>query len=171
MEEETQLLSAEEVAQLYQEHGENLQRFLQGVLRDHTLAADCLQVTFAKLLQKGGQTRPESRKGWLFAVAYQEAMLARRKGATSDRILRQVAWQPLPAAENPEAGLLQAESAQRVQQALAELPPEQRQVVRLRIYENKTFAEIAAELKIPLGTALGRMRGALLKLKRILAES
>jgi RNA polymerase sigma-70 factor (ECF subfamily) len=48
---------------------------------------------------------------------------------------------------------------------LEELPAEQRQVVRMRIYEEKTFAIIAKELKIPIGTALGRMRSALQKLK------
>jgi RNA polymerase sigma-70 factor (ECF subfamily) len=38
-------------------------------------------------------------------------------------------------------------------------------VVRLRIYEEKTFAEIAQLLNIPLGTALGRMNLAVRKLR------
>ena len=38
----------------------------------------------------------------------------------------------------------------------------------MRIYEEKTFAVIAQELDIPLGTALGRMRSALAKLRKIL---
>ena len=50
---------------------------------------------------------------------------------------------------------------------LDQLSPDQRQIVRLRIYEEKTFAEISRELKIPLGTALGRMRAALQKLKTL----
>jgi len=50
------------------------------------------------------------------------------------------------------------------------LPPEQQQVVRMRIYEDKTFAVIAAELGIPLGTALGRMRTALIKLRAKLEQ-
>jgi hypothetical protein len=40
----------------------------------------------------------------------------------------------------------------------------------MRIYEEKTFAVIAKELKIPLGTALGRMRAAMIKLRARLAE-
>jgi RNA polymerase sigma-70 factor, ECF subfamily len=51
-----------------------------------------------------------------------------------------------------------------VRRALMELPSPQQQVVRMRIYEGKTFAVIAQELGIPLGTALGRMRTALQKL-------
>ena len=45
-----------------------------------------------------------------------------------------------------------------------------RGVVRMRIYEEKTFARIAKELKIPIGTALGRMRAALIKLRARLDE-
>jgi RNA polymerase sigma-70 factor (ECF subfamily) len=62
------------------------------------------------------------------------------------------------------------ESVAKVQEALADLPAEQRQVVRMRIYEEKTFATIAQELQIPLGTALGRMRTALIKLKKSLGS-
>jgi hypothetical protein len=40
----------------------------------------------------------------------------------------------------------------------------------MRIYEEKTFATIAKELKIPLGTALGRMRAATIKLRARLAD-
>ncbi|MBL8825420.1 MAG: hypothetical protein JNM18_00445, partial [Planctomycetaceae bacterium] len=55
-----------------------------------------------------------------------------------------------------------------VRQAIEQLPAEQRQVVRLRIYENRTFAEIATALKLPLGTVLTRMQLALKKLKKAL---
>ena len=49
---------------------------------------------------------------------------------------------------------------------LAGLPDKQRQIVHMRIYEEKTFAVIAEELDIPLGTALARMRTALAKLRK-----
>ena len=51
-----------------------------------------------------------------------------------------------------------------VKEVLESLPDEQRRVVRMRIYEEKTFAAIAAELNAPLGTVLTRMRLALKKL-------
>jgi len=47
-----------------------------------------------------------------------------------------------------------------VRDALQSLPEEQRRIVKMRIYEEKTFAAIAAELDLPLGTVLGRMRSA-----------
>ena len=169
MSHDTELLSPEYVAAMYQAHGEELQRFLLGVLRDPSLAADCLQATFTKLLERGHETRPETRRAWLFKVAFQEAMLARRKAATGDRILRKTAvWCQQPESETLTDGLVRTESVQQMLQALDTLPAEQRQIVRMRIYEEKTFAMIAEELGIPLGTALGRMRTALIKLRSVL---
>jgi DNA-directed RNA polymerase specialized sigma24 family protein len=55
-----------------------------------------------------------------------------------------------------------------VRAALVTLPLEQQQIVQLRIYDERTFADIAAELGIPLGTALTRMRLALEKLRAAL---
>jgi RNA polymerase sigma-70 factor (ECF subfamily) len=134
--------------------------------------------------ERGHQTRAESRKAWLFRVAYNEAMAIRRREAVGDKVARQLAQQAaeqlaqqvsqqrsLPAWHaNGAAGpagdpLVRQEAMQAVQAALDELPPEQRQVVRMRIHEEKTFAVIAKELKIPLGTALARMRSALMKLR------
>jgi RNA polymerase sigma-70 factor, ECF subfamily len=166
------------VAALYADHGEELRRFLQGILRDAQLASDVLQMVFVKMAQRGHETREESRKAWLFRVAYHEAMAVRRREGVGDKVLRQVAWnasawQASPAANtnsSAEEPLLRLESVEAVREALDELPPEQRRVVRMRIYEEKTFAAIAKELKIPLGTALARMRAAMIKLKAKLGD-
>lgn len=158
------------VAALYVEHGEELRRFLLGVLGDSQLASDVLQSTFARLLERGSETKEESRKAWLFRVAFHEAMAIRRRDAVGDKIYRKIAWQRGSAAESSASDgsdqpLLRFETVEQVREALAELPPDQHQIVRMRIYEEKTFAVIAEELQIPLGTALGRMRSAVMKLK------
>jgi RNA polymerase sigma factor (sigma-70 family) len=158
------------VAALYVEHGEELRRFLLGILRDPQLTSDVLQATFVKMAQKGHQTRVESRKAWLFRVAYHEAMAYRRREGVGDKILRRVAWHSNGTAGPADEPLLRLEAVQSVREAMEHLPPEQRQVVRMRIYEEKTFATIARELNIPLGTALGRMRAALIKLRDRLGE-
>jgi len=49
--------------------------------------------------------------------------------------------------------------------ALAELPPEQRAVVHLKLWEGLTFEQIAAALEIPLNTAVSRYRYGLDKLR------
>ena len=158
------------VAALYVQHGEELRRFLLGILRDAQLTSDVLQATFAKMVERGHQTQEATRKAWLFRVAYHEAMAYRRREGVGDKVLRRVAnekpaWHSNGAAGGADEPLLRLESVQAVREALDELPPEQRQVVRMRIYEEKTFATIAKELNIPLGTALGRMRAATIKLR------
>ena len=158
-------LDSSVVAALYVQHGEELRRFLLGILRDAQLTADVLQVTFAKMVERGHETQEATRKAWLFRVAYHEAMAYRRREGVGDKVLRRVAWHTSGVAGGADEPLLRLESVQSVREALDELPSEQRQVVRMRIYEEKTFAVIAKELKIPIGTALGRMRAALQKLK------
>jgi RNA polymerase sigma-70 factor (ECF subfamily) len=153
------------VAALYVEHGEELRRFLLGILRDAQLTSDVLQATFVKMAERGHETKEASRKAWLFRVAYHEAMAYRRREGVGDKVLRRMAWHTNGAAGAADEPLLRIEAVQSVREALKELPPEQRQVVRMRIYEEKTFATIAKELKIPLGTALGRMRAATIKLR------
>lgn len=167
-------LNTEQVAALYLQHSEELRCFLVGLLRDSQLAADVLQATFVKMVERGGDTQEESRKAWLFRVAYHEAMAIRRRDAVGDKIVKRIAEDGDPrndaARGIPEDSLIRHESVERVREALEHLPPDQRQVVRMRIYEEKTFAVIAEELKIPLGTALGRMRSALIKLRVRLAD-
>ena len=92
MSEEPQRLDSGVIATLYVEHGEELRRFLLGLLRDSQLASDVLQATFVKLVQKGHETQEETRKAWLFRVAYHEAMAVRRRDAVGDKVVRRVAW-------------------------------------------------------------------------------
>ncbi len=163
-------LDSDTSARLYVEHADELRRFLIGVLRDAPLAQDCVQAAFAKLLTHGGGVRAESRKAWLFRVAYHEALAVRRRQAVGKRVLEQVGkdGESLASGIQNDAAetLVSRETIDGVRRALAELPQNQRDVVRMRMYENKTFRLIAAELDIPIGTALARMRTALKKLRQ-----
>ena len=66
------------------------------------------------------------------------------------------------------AAKIRGETVEAVRQALDRLPIEQRKVVWARMYEDRSFAEIAQESGLPLGTVLTRMRLALEKLRRSL---
>jgi RNA polymerase sigma-70 factor (ECF subfamily) len=117
------------------------------------------------LLETGHATRPQSRRAWLFQVAYREAMALRRRQSVGRRVLQQVAWVRPESCAAGDNTLVRRETIERVREALRNLPAAQQQIVRMRIYEGKTFAEIAQQLGIPLGTALGRMRSALKNLR------
>lgn len=64
-------------------------------------------------------------------------------------------WQP--ATEDPLAELLRGEKARRVNAALAQLPPEYREVLVLREMEDLSYREIAAIADVPVGTVMSRL--------------
>jgi RNA polymerase sigma-70 factor (ECF subfamily) len=154
------------VAALYAAHGAELRAFLMGVLRDGELAQDALQGTFTKAVEFGHTAHEESLKSWLFSVAYREALAIRQRQAIDRRALLVLATIPQHNVETPAGSLARRDSIQEVRNALERLTPEQRIIVQKKIYEDKTFAVIASELAIPLGTVLTRMRTALKHLQQ-----
>ncbi len=168
----------EKVKEVYQEHAAALERFLLGVLKDEAAAADALQSTFIKLIEKGHSVQQEGAfKSWLFRVAFNEAMLIRRRDAINRKHAEKVAWrQELHLGDRDTLSQLgqsveramRQEDIELVRNALDELSEVQRQVVEKRIYQGLKFREIADELDVPLGTVLARMQSSLKKLKLIL---
>ncbi|TWT39205.1 RNA polymerase sigma factor SigV [Blastopirellula retiformator] len=164
-------LDAAAVETYYRQHADRLQRFVWGVVRDAPTAADVVQATFVKFAALGGSVDPAARKSWLYQVAYREALAIRRRLATGRKVDERLQW--LHAGWDsaaPDTELVRGELVDEVRQAIDRLPDDLKQIVNLRTYEEKTFAEIAEQLQIPLGTALGRMRNALAKLKTSLAK-
>ncbi|MDR3636509.1 MAG: RNA polymerase sigma factor [Isosphaeraceae bacterium] len=156
------------VEELFHLHSAEIRRFVLGVVRDPELASDVLQTTFTKAVQQGHTARSETLKGWLFRVAYHEAITARRRLQTREQAQRKLQLLWAAGGERPEDPLIRRETVEAVRKALDELPANQRRVVWARLYEDKTFAAIAAEIGVPLGTVLTRMRLALEKLRRSL---
>ena len=158
------------VAALFVEHADELRRFVQGILRRADLAQDVLQATFVKAIEQGHTARSETRKGWLFRVAYHEAITLRRRQAVQVKAQGELASRGLRDVLGPADQLTHRETLARVREALQRLPAEQRQVVQLRMYDEKKFVTIAEELGLPLGTVLTRMQLALRKLRKILGN-
>lgn len=159
------------VAALYLEHADELRAFLVGVLKDRELAGEALQNTFAKAVEAGHTSREETRKGWLFRVAYHEALALKRRRRVEERSLPRLAAAASEAddpGEAPHPSAVRWETVEQVRKAIDALPAEQKRVVWMRIYEEKTFAAIAAELDLPLGTVLTRMQLAIKKLSSAL---
>src|SRR5437870_12704636 len=70
---------------LFDRHETPLYCFLLGGLRDHHQAEDALQETFVRALERLGGVDPEHLRGWLFTVAYRQAMLTKRRQKGRDR--------------------------------------------------------------------------------------
>ncbi len=72
--------------------------------------------------------------------------------------------------EAPDAALAIAQSETRVRAALAALPVEQAEVIQLSFFADKPHAQIAEELRLPLGTVKSRLRLAMGRLRGLLGD-
>ncbi len=137
-------------------------QFLIGMLRDRHLAEDALQETFVRALERLDGVDPDHFRGWLFTVAYHQAMLTRRRrrpaGSLEDDGV-------IDTAPDPFREAARRDDADRLRRLLDRLPEGQREVIRRRVYEGKRFQEIAADLQCPLNTALSRMHEGLKRLR------
>lgn len=168
-EREPDRLPAQQAGALYLEYSQQLLAFATGLLRDRELAQDVVQVTFGKALEHAGAIPPEGRKAWLFRVARNEALLVRRREGVTQRAFDRISRSsPGDRGREPPQELASQEQAQRVRAALNQLPEPQQWVVQQRFFHGRTFAEMAEELHVPLGTVLTRMRLALGKLEQAL---
>ncbi len=158
------------VQALHAAHSEELRRFVLGVVRDPDLTSDVMQATFSKALELGHNVRPETMKGWLFRVAYHEALELRRRRIAGDSARRRLADLGLVRSQEerrPEQPLIVGETVASVRKARSDRFRDRtaRRVVEARVYQDKTFAEIARDQDLPLGTVLTRMRLALKRLR------
>jgi RNA polymerase sigma-70 factor (ECF subfamily) len=151
---------------LFARYEEPVFRFLYGVLRNHHEAEDALQETFVQAIRKAEGVEPESFRGWLFTVAYRQAMLVKRKAKrlpaqAGDLLLELVGDGP---ADSPAGA---ADDLRHMRELLELLPAAQRAVITARVFDGKTFREVAAALGCPLNTALARMHDGLAKLRQL----
>lgn len=163
-------LERSQIEALYEAHALAVRRFLLGVLRSAELADEALQQTYLRVLERGHEVDAEKMRAWIYKVAFHEATALRRRAGIDARAAAAMALDPklvdaAPAADEAAAA---EEDRQRVFAAVEQLPAAQREAVRLRFAESQSFAEIAARLNIPLGTALTRVRLALKKLRSLL---
>lgn len=161
-------LDAETVAECHRAFRPMLERYAWAILRDWSSAADAVQNAFVALTRFGGDVLPESRRNWLFRVVHREAMRIREKRIkhqSSATDVETIHERPAEYLVQPLDQLVSDELVGSVFEAMKALPPDQQKVVQMRIFEEKSFAEISAELEIPLGTALSRMRLALERLR------
>ena len=143
------------------------------ITRDRRAAEEATQETFLTAWRTA--SRFDSHRGavvaWLLAIARNRSIDALRREQRHDRrsVPDEGYVERLPAAEDTEAQTLAHDEAGRVRRLLLELPDEQRQVIELAYFTGLSQTEIAARVKVPLGTVKGRQRLALNRLHRALA--
>ena len=72
--------------------------------------------------------------------------------------------------DNMETTIIKSQLHQKVRDLVDQLPPEQREVVILRHYADMSFKEISQLTRVSINTALGRMRYALINMRKMAGE-
>jgi RNA polymerase sigma-70 factor (ECF subfamily) len=167
---------------LLQRHQERIFGYLMGMVRDVEVANDLFQDTFVRVIsalhERRGSYQQQGRfVYWVVRIARNTALdyLRSRKkwkdvGNTEED--DESYWDRL-GDDSPDALDLMQEMQQNewLENCIAQLPQEQRDVLMLRHDAGLSFKEIAALTDCSINTALGRMRYALLNIQKMLVAS
>ena len=154
-----------------------LRSFIRRHVRDTGDVEDILQDVFYELVQAYRMMKPiEHVTGWLFRVARNriiDLFRGRRTGSLSDPVAVEEDGRALlledllPSADaGPEAAYARTVLLEALEEALDELPPEQREVFIAHEVAGTSFKEIAAQTGVSVNTLLSRKRYAVLHLRR-----
>lgn len=158
-------MSDRELERLYGEHANALFAFALNLTRSDTDARDVLQEVFSKLARRGdGLQEVRDERGFLLRMTHHAVVDQVRRREVRRRAEDTFNSQPsdlFATTADPDESAFRAELAV----ALAELPPDQRAVVHLKLWEGLTFEQIATTLEIPPNTAASRYRYGLDKLR------
>jgi RNA polymerase sigma-70 factor, ECF subfamily len=157
-----------DLERLYDEHAQRLYAYLLNFTRDEFDTRDILQDTFVKLAREPkllASARDE--RAFLIRVAHNCAIDFMRRRTSRSRRQDALAAEQVELfarTDDPDTTAFRARFAS----ALGKLPPEQREVVHLKLWEGLTFEQIAAVLEISANTAASRHRYGLDKLRELL---
>jgi RNA polymerase sigma-70 factor (ECF subfamily) len=160
--------------QLYARHRGGLMRFLQRGLGRRELAEECFQEVWSRVISARERYRPEARFAtWLYQIANNlliDQYRRQRPEVATDELTEAPPVDSInpvapAAALSPEDTLGAFEESRRLQQALAELPDEQRIAVQLRLEQELSLEEIGRITGVGRETVKSRLRYALDKLK------
>ena len=172
-------LSGDEAAfeTLLNRHQQQVYSKIFFIVRDSDLANDLFQDTFIKVVNtlKSGKYNEEGKfLPWVMRIAHNLSIDHFRRGKKM-RMLRATeefdVFDTMCSDEpHMEDRMIQEQIHQDVRDLLETLPEEQRLVVKMRIERDMSFQEIADETGVSINTALGRMRYALINLRKVMDE-
>lgn len=149
-----------DIGRLYQQHGGEVLNYLARRCPDEA-AQDLLQETFLQVVRSADRLESVTMpRAWLFGIA--RNMLARhfRGKAGAEPVLESA---PEAAAKTSEDRRLPA-----MREAIAQLAPELRETLELRLTDELSYEEIASVLGVPVGTVRSRLHNAVRRLRTVL---
>lgn len=164
-------LSPEDISELYEQHAELVLRYLMRRTFDAQVAVDLLAETYAVAYETRARFRGDSDpRGWVFGIASNLLADFFRSGSAERRAVERIGM-GVPIVDDDELRRIEdlAETAElrgAIAAAMRDLSEEQRAAVDLRVVQERTYPEIAAQLGVTEQVARARVSRGLRKLKQ-----
>lgn len=164
---------------LLRRHQERVFNYVLSIVRDPDTANDIFQETFIKAIttiKQGRYMETGKFAAWITRIAHNliiDYYRQERSGnmTSADDETANVLNRKEFSDENIEDILVDEQIRADVRRIVAILPDNQREVLEMRYYRDMSFKEIAEATQVSINTALGRMRYAILNLRRIVKEN
>lgn len=160
---------------LINRHRVRLLAFIISKVKDQALAEDIFQETFLKVIKKlkeGKYNEQGKFLPWVMRISYNLTIDYFRKINKTKFIRSKDDFNVFDVikdtSSSKEEEMIRARILQDLKAIIYKLPVSQRKVLQMRYYSNMSFNEIAENCNISINTALGRMRYALINLRKII---
>ena len=173
-------LSGSEIAleKLINKHQARIFNFINSKVQDRDTAEDIFQDTFIKVIRtlKGGQYNEEGKfLPWIMRIAHNLVIDFFRKNNRMPKVNNTEEFDIFrfisDNSPNAEHSMVQDQVVKDLQKLIQELPEDQKQVLIMRLYRDMSFKEIAENTNVSINTALGRMRYAIINLRKLIDEN
>lgn len=167
------------ISELIDRHRKRVRDYIYMLVKDRDLADDIFQETFIKVVRvidEGRYTDNGKFLSWVLRIAHNQVIDHFRSGRQQQTVSESAAGYDLlgtrPLLEdNVEDKMVTSQIEADVRRLVEELPEEQREVVKMRYYGGLSFKEIADQTDVSINTALGRMRYALINLRKMIKDN
>ena len=157
---------------LFEHFAPRLKSFMMSLRTQPQMAEEIVQETLVNVWRKAGQFAPDkaSASTWVFTIARNLRIDHLRKANRPEPDMNDPAFLPDPEPQASDA-LSVKQEADQLKKALEVLPEEQKAVLQLAFFKDKSHPEVAAQLGVPLGTVKSRIRLALVRLRSELGDT
>ncbi len=164
--------------QIIHRHKDKVFAYISLYIRDQALAEDIFQDTFMKVIQsvKSGRYQDNGKFiSWVMRIAHNLIIdhfrrIKQMNTISNDEYESDIFNSKKLAESTVEEDLIKKQIQKDVRKMINHLPDDQREVVILRHYAGLSFKEIADITNVSINTALGRMRYALINMRKIMEE-
>lgn len=166
------------ISTLLEKYNSRVRNYLRMMVGDDDVAADIAQETFIKALRvidEGRYTDSGKFLSWIMRIAHNKALDYFRSQKSNNSVSESSAGYNVLgtmkyADRSIEDSMISDQISADIRALVELLPDEQREVVKLRYYSDLSFKEIAEQTGVSINTALGRMRYALINLRKMIQE-